>query len=160
LVLPSLPFFPKRGDAPDAWPMLDRLCEAMGIDPSVIELAVGPGASQGQEKTTPRSEASSQSIQERPGGGVLPPTRIRGPPAPSRHVVRVSEGELGEPMLLATALAYGLARVLLQGRLSPMEDDYEFVVDLLPVYFGVGIFGANATLMEFEERDSTGAWWT
>jgi hypothetical protein len=32
-----------------------------------------------------------------------------------------------------------------------MEDDYEFVVDLLPVYFGVGIFGANATLMEFQE---------
>ena len=39
-----------------------------------------------------------------------------------------------------------------------MEDDYEFVVDLLPVYFGAGIFGANATLMEFEEWDSTLGW--
>ena len=43
-----------------------------------------------------------------------------------------------------------------------MKDDLdaEWVTDLLPVYLGLGIFTANATLREKTERQGRHSWWT
>ncbi len=58
-------------------------------------------------------------------------------------------------------LAHELAHDLLVGRGLLKDDlDAEWVTDLLPVYLGLGIFTANATLREKNIRVGNISWWT
>jgi hypothetical protein len=67
---------------------------------------------------------------------------------------------LNHDSLLAT-LAHELAHVRLLGerRLAFETPDHEFVTDLLPVYFGAGVFNANATVRDRTEVDGTWVRW-
>jgi hypothetical protein len=161
-VLPDDRHFPDPYDraATGARRLLDRLCGFMGVDPATVDLEVGTAPAPAEkEPVSKRGGAPSGGIQERPGGVVWTPTGIQEQPKPARLLVRVSEDQLADPMMLAGALAHDLARVLLQGRLSPLEEDYELVTDLLPVYLGTGVFAANATLQEYyENHGQTWSW--
>lgn len=138
--------------------LLDRLCQFMGVEPGSVDLEFGDTPAQ-PKPTSRRNDPPSSSIQLRPGGVAPWSTGIQESPAPTRHAVRLTEELLGEPMLLAAALTYELARGLLQGRLSPLEDDYEFVADLLPVYFGTGVFAANVTIHAISGHEGQMSWW-
>ena len=69
---------------------------------------------------------------------------------------------LKKPDELIATLAHELAHVRLLGeqRISPAIADHEFVTDLLPVYFGAGIFAANDTVRDWTTRSSGGEFWS
>jgi hypothetical protein len=61
-------------------------------------------------------------------------------------LVTVSDDLLDHPMALVATLAHELGHVLLLGerRIPADQPDHEPLTDLLTVFFGLGIFGANA----------------
>ncbi|MDB5310373.1 MAG: hypothetical protein JWO38_4575 [Gemmataceae bacterium] len=124
VVLPTDEFFPDRYDAdlPSARRCLDRVCGYMGIDPARIALEILPDESM-------------------PGAAGL--YEIRG-----QSKIYVAQSQLAAPLRLIAVLSHELAHeLLLKGRhLSTEVDDHEQITDLLPVFLGVGIFLANATI--------------
>jgi hypothetical protein len=65
-----------------------------------------------------------------------------------RAVVALDLAEAGDPASMTAIIAHELSHVLLIGdrRISPERPDQERLTDLLTVYFGFGIFTANAAL--------------
>ncbi len=57
---------------------------------------------------------------------------------------------LDAPFSIVATCAHELAHVVLlgQGRISPDAEDHEQLADLLPVFFGLGVFSANAVIRE------------
>ena len=64
--------------------------------------------------------------------------------------ILISENELHEPVHLVSVMTHELARHLLleEGIMSGDEPDFESVVDIVPVFCGMGAFSANATSQE------------
>jgi hypothetical protein len=144
LVLPTEEFFPGpyERDLACASRLFERLCDYMGVDPKSLTLELC------------EDEAM-------PGAAGLYELR-------ERSIVWIAQSQLREPKLLLATLAHELAHHLLLGgglltydpvadaatrqqlacgrRLTPDMSDHEQVTDLLPVFLGVGIFAANATL--------------
>lgn len=76
-------------------------------------------------------------------------------------LIRLAESQLADLPALVAVLAHELAHDLLVGRGLLKDDlDAEWVTDLLPVYLGLGIFTANATLREKNIRVGNISWWT
>jgi len=76
-------------------------------------------------------------------------------------IIRLAESQLDDPPGLVAVLAHELAHDLLIGRGLLQDDlDSEWVTDLLPVFLGLGLFAANATLREKTERQGHYSWWT
>ena len=75
-------------------------------------------------------------------------------------VIYVVFGQLENPVALTATLAHELSHHILLGRkLLENDTDMEWVTDLTPVIFGLGIFSANATIIESQERMTTRSWW-
>jgi hypothetical protein len=57
-------------------------------------------------------------------------------------------------MALVATIAHELSHVLLLGdaRISPDREDHEPLTDLLTIYFGLGIFSANAAFEYYREH--------
>ncbi|MFQ5731351.1 MAG: HEAT repeat domain-containing protein [Planctomycetaceae bacterium] len=72
--------------------------------------------------------------------------------------IRITESQLGDPEQLVSTLAHELAhqRLLGEKRLTGAEEDHERLTDLLPVFFGGGVFAANAVIRE--ESVTEGRW--
>jgi hypothetical protein len=79
-----------------------------------------------------------------------------------RTTIRIAASQLLDPLKLVATLAHELAHYLLlgQGRLTENTPDHEWVTDLLPVFLGLGIFGANAVLSEKSEQTGHIGWWS
>lgn len=77
-------------------------------------------------------------------------------PYSGRACISVNACVLDKPYRLIAVIAHELAHhLLLKGKkLSRHDDDQEYLTDLLPVFFGLGIFNANA-VWEFEHGDVT-----
>ena len=107
-----------QGTADDARGLLDRISDFMQISRSSIQLEVCEDAAMHQ--------ACGQC---QPG------------------TVRLTESQLADPDRLAAILIREVSRELLLGRgLLPDDFDAQWVIDLLPVYVGLGVFTANAVL--------------
>lgn len=67
-----------------------------------------------------------------------------------RSIIHVTRGQLADPLSLIATLTHEIAHELLLkgGHLTPDIPDHEQVTDLLPVFLGLGIFGANVTIRE------------
>ena len=65
-------------------------------------------------------------------------------------VIRIARSQLGDTEGLIATLAHELAHEVLLGRklLTGEEPDHEWVTDLLPAFLGLGIFAANAIVIE------------
>jgi hypothetical protein len=137
VILPTDAYFPDPygGTAADARHILERLGGFMRVNPRGLDLQVRPDI-------------------ELPGaaGHYVP-----GPVT----VIRIAESQLQHPMSLVATLAHELAHVILLGGglLDPTIPDHEWVTDLLPVFLGVGIFSANATVQESHEDLGVRYWW-
>ena len=134
VVLPDDDWFPEQyeGTTDDARQLLDRLCGFMQIASSSIQLEV--------------CEDSAM-----PGAaGLYEP-----------GLIRLAESQLTDPAGMIAVLAHELAHDLLIGR-GLLQDalDAEWVTDLLPVYLGLGLFTANATLREKTEHQGHHSSWT
>jgi hypothetical protein len=74
----------------------------------------------------------------------------------------VREDQLADPVALVATLAHELAHDLLlpAGHLSNLESDHEYVTDLLVVFLGLGVFGANAHIRESYRSSATFYSWS
>jgi hypothetical protein len=134
VILPDDHWFPKdyEGTPDDARRLMDRIGSFMQIDVSSIQIEVCED-----------SAMSGLAGQYQPG------------------LVRLAESQLADPAGLAAVLAHELSHHLLIGRGLLQDDlDGEWVTDLLPVYLGMGVFTANATLREKTERHGRYSWRT
>jgi hypothetical protein len=134
VVVPDDRWFPEPyAPTPDgARRLMARVCGFMDLDPSRVRLEV----------------CDDQCM---PGAaGLYEP-----------GVVRLAESQLADPPALVAVLAHELAHDLLHGRNLLRDDiDAEWVTDLLPVFLGLGVFTANATLREKTHCHGHISWWT
>jgi hypothetical protein len=137
VILPTEEYFPDpyRGTLEDARRIMQRLCGYMGVDPHKLQLELF------SDQLHPRSLGIYDGENRR---------------------VWAAESLLADPQALAATLAHELAHDILLGGglLTTAEPDCEEVTDLLPVFLGVGIFGANATIYEQTRWQGRLSWWT
>ena len=126
VVLPNEEFFPDDyyGSPHDAERIMLRLCKLMHVDPGPLSFEVVP------DKLMPGAADHYEFHR--------------------RRTIRIAESQLDDPLQLAATLAHELAHeLLLGGGLTTVDQpDHESLTDLLPVYLGLGVLLANATLRE------------
>ena len=165
LVLPTERYFPEpyHGTTEDAQRVLGRLCYYLGMNPERLRVEV---AEEGRERVQgsgfrvqePEVATSGEVTSECPEPRTLNPE----PSPAARTVLRVARSQLADPQRLAAALARELSKELLlaSGLLSEEVPEHEWVTDLLPVYLGLGVFTANATIVEEQYHDGRHTWRT
>jgi hypothetical protein len=136
VILPTDDYFPGvyRGTREDVRSVLDRLCVHMGIDPDRVELEHDPADDNPELSATVPIHAQWR--------GAAGHHRVRD----GRSVIGIRDDQAADPMALVATTAHELGHVLLlaDGRISAEQEDQEPLTDLLAVFFGLGIFGANA----------------
>jgi hypothetical protein len=136
VMLPNDDYFPGvyRGTPEDVARVLDRLCTQMGVDRERVELEqVRSGADPDLSAHVPVLTQFQ---------GAAGDYRLRD----GRPVIGINDSQAASPMALVATLAHELGHVLLlgDGRISAEREDNEPLTDLLTVFFGLGIFAANA----------------
>lgn len=134
LVLPTREFFARKftGTEEDADHLLLMLCGIMDVDPERIVLVFH------SEEPMHLSEAvMSQPVKKVMGVAGHYVEREDG-----RFEVSLETGGLKDTVSLISTLAHELAHVKLLGE-RRIEENNEDLTDLLPVFFGLGIFAAN-----------------
>lgn len=136
VILPTEGYFPGvyRGTRDDIRSVLDRLCVHMGIDPARVELE--------HEAADDNPELAGYVPIHTQWSGAAGHHRTR----EGRSVVGIRDEQAARPMALVATIAHELGHVLLlgDGRISAERKDHEPLTDLLTVFFGLGIFSANA----------------
>jgi hypothetical protein len=135
VVLPSADFLSEVGycATPQQIDTLTRhVCELMMVDPQRFELEIF-------DRPEERAEA------DRAGRGrAVGHFRMAG----GRAIIALDQAESADPRVLAAIVAHELChlRLLGEGRIPASRPDGERLTDLLTVFFGLGIFSANAAL--------------
>jgi hypothetical protein len=117
------------------------MCRRMDVPFDQVELRFSPSL-QATGIATPIAHSTAAPVS--PYG---PPagrwTRVNG-----RSIVIIAPRLLSDPVALVAVLAHELGHELLigSGRIKPSRPDQESLTDLLTVYYGFGIFAANASL--------------
>lgn len=147
ILKPTLKIFPQtwNGSIGECRELLDVLCEYMEVPRESIELSLAPGAKDPLRHHLPNYESSHSGA-----AGAYHGRTVAG-----KFRISVSGDELRRPASLVATICHELGHVLLlgSGRVSRDEDDHEPMTDLLTVYFGAGIFTANAAF-EFTQWTS------
>ncbi|WP_281897362.1 hypothetical protein [Phytohabitans aurantiacus] len=136
VVLPTDDYFPGayQGSRDDVRAVLERLCKHMDIDPARVELEHDTADEDpGLSAHMPIHSAST---------GAAGHHRLRD----GRSVIGIRDDQAQQPVALVATVAHELGHVLLlgDGRISREREDHEPLTDLLTVFFGLGIFTANA----------------
>lgn len=133
-VLPTAEDFPDeyRQDWPSARVLFGSVCRYMGVPPETVKL-------KGHSEANRPDLVNGQ-------GQALAGTAGLYEEGSDRFVVRLNKSQLDQPMLLVGTMAHELAHVRLLGenRISPDAPDNELLTDLTTVFFGLGVFLANA----------------
>lgn len=128
VLLPIEAHFPEpyQGTEADARRLMDRLCRPMGLDAEKLVLEVCDDV---------ELDGAVGRYDQREG---------------DCPAILIAKSQLTDPLQLVATLAHELSHELLLGRgLVSLEDaDFEWVTDLTPVFFGLGVFAANATIAE------------
>ncbi|WP_051367828.1 hypothetical protein [Hamadaea tsunoensis] len=136
LILPTDDFFPGTytGSVDDLRRVVEFVRRRMGVDPTTFAVELSepddpapglPGAYR-----TSRSAAGEYRIQNGLG------------------VISIDIRQLARPMALVATIAHEFChhRLLGEGRIAPDRRDHEPLTDLATIFFGFGIFAANAAL--------------
>jgi hypothetical protein len=138
VVLPTDDYFPGayRGTREDIRAVLERLCAHMDIDPVRVDLE--------HDESDYDHELSAHVPVHTEWTGAAGHHRVRG----GRSVIGIRDDQAARPMALVATIAHELGHVLLlgDGRISAEQQDHEPLTDLLTVFFGLGIFSANAAV--------------
>jgi hypothetical protein len=136
VILPTPEFFPELAgnlSELDAERILDRLCGYLAIERNKVRLEVRPDAN---------TVATIAPL----------------PTATPVTTIRVLKAQLAQPLLLIPALLHELANQKLAARVEK-DRTFDWSVELLPIFFGLGIFGANASMQkEFRSDASWNGW--
>lgn len=124
VILPTDEFFPDRYTPDDdgCRACLHRMCGYMGVDPNSVHLQIV------DDELMPDAAGLYQMREQ--------------------SIISIARSQLADPTRLMATVAHELAHELLLkgGHLTGDEPDHEQLTDVLPVFLGVGIFAANATL--------------
>ncbi len=138
IILPTVEFFPDPYDGADedVRLLLDRLCGYMDIDPERIRLGF-------YSEQEPDLGEQFQAVGRRKGTAGLHF-------AAEQPEIWIETSHLADPVAVVATLAHELGHVHLisDGRISRDVADHEPLTDLLTIYFGLGVFTANAYLRE------------
>lgn len=138
VVLPTDRYFPGRytGSRDDVRRVLERVCGFMGVDRARVALEHyrGDGPRRDLEAGVPLVTAAAQRT--------VGHHRMDG----DRSIVGIDDGQAHNPTALVATIAHELGHVRLigEGRITADREDQEPLTDLLTVFFGLGIFTANA----------------
>jgi hypothetical protein len=128
-------------------PLLRRLCARVGVDVDAIQvdLSDDPDIPDLAPHVPIMSQFSGAAGHFQWDGGV--------------PVVAIRRHQLRHPVALAATLAHELAhvRLLTERRVDPARKDHEQLTDLTTVFFGLGVFTANAA---FDFSKSQQGWRT
>ena len=148
VVLPTSGFFPDAyaGTEADVHRVVGSLCGHLGVDPDRLEIEFfDDGVNADLLASLPAFAGSWD--------GAAGHYQTRG----DRAIISINSAEAGNPTSLVATVAHELGHVLLLGdqRIAPERRDSEPLTDLLTVYFGCGVFSANAA---FEFSTHGGGW--
>jgi hypothetical protein len=147
-ILPTDEFFPGVyvGDAEDVRMVVDIVGERMGVEPDSIVVEFG--------------DAEDESLPALPGPRVTSGAAGEYWRRDGQGIVAISMTQAKRPMALVATVAHELAHHLLFGkdRLEPGRRENETLVDLATVFFGLGVFGANAAV-EYSAAHTLGGGW-
>lgn len=131
VILPEARYFPGPYSAApdDARRIFERVCSYMRLDPARFTLEILP------DESMPET-AGLYYEGERPR-------------------IALANSQLTDPERLVATIAHELAHdILLGGGLITADvEDHEYLTDLLPVFLGLGLFAANATLRDFHDHE-------
>ncbi|MEU8817583.1 hypothetical protein [Actinoplanes sp. NPDC048796] len=148
VVLPTDEFFPGvyRGSRDDIRAVFRRVSAHMGVDPAAIDL---------EHDADEEDDALAASVPlNRQWQVAAGHHRVRD----GRSVIGIRDDKAAEPMALVATIAHELGHALLLNdagtvRIDPEREDHEPLTDLLTVFFGLGIFTANAAF-EFNRHET------
>ena len=121
--------------------MFERVCEYMDVDPKLIELQFYDSEDDDQIHPLAIEEGVRShdlgTYQRRRDG---------------KQVIRLDVSQGRNPQTMVATIAHELGHAILIGedRLDPDNPDHEPITDLLTVYYGLGVFSANSTII-FEQ---------
>lgn len=140
VLLPAEDHFPDayHGSTADAERLMQRLCDHMQINATKLSLQVHP------DEELPDAAGMYEATDD------------------GHAIIRIAEGQLGNQEDLLATLAHELSHQLLLGeqRLTTEDPTHEEMADLLPVFLGLGVFGANATVRETMETSVGWHYWS
>jgi hypothetical protein len=138
-ILPEQSFFPDRYKATEecARQVVERVCGYMDVDPAAIEVDI---FLEGEDLAAKYHTGDSDS---KPGASGLYYHPTDSNPRP---VIAINESNLKNPVKLVATITHELGHVipLGGGRISREDMHHEDLTDLITVFFGMGIFTANA----------------
>lgn len=141
VVLPTEEFFPDAfdGSRSSIRTMLNRVCEYMDVDPKMIEVSFDKANSH-IHPLTADGEFRSHALGTYQMGGN------------GKYQISLEELQAANPEQLVATIAHELGHVILLGenRLDPAHPDHEPLTDLVTVFYGLGVFNANAAVI-FEQ---------
>jgi HEAT repeat protein len=131
-ILPTPDFFPDpyHRSEDDVRRLLDRICRYVSVDPGRLDLELFGGDPDGPREAV----------------GYYVPGK--------REKILIERSQLQDPMALVATLAHEVAHALLlgDGKIRDDDPDSEYLTDLLTVFLGLGVFGANSVIREGYER--------
>lgn len=143
VVLPTEEHFPDPydGSRSSIRRMLERVCGYMDVDPKSIELQFFDSEDDQHihplavEEGRPTHDLGSY-LKRRDG----------------KQVIRIDVNHSRNPQMMVATIAHELGHAILVGedRLDPENSDHEPITDLLTVFYGLGVFNANTTIV-FEQ---------
>jgi hypothetical protein len=136
VMLPTDHYFPGvyRGTREDVRAVVGRLCKHMDIGPARVELE--------HDTTDEDPQLSAYVPIQTQSTGAAGHYRTRD----GRSVIAIRDDQADRPVALVATVAHELGHVLLlgDGRITAQREDHEPLTDLLTVFFGLGVFSANA----------------
>ena len=143
VVLPTEEHFPDAydGSRTSISRMAERVCGYMDVDSKKIEFQFYDG----EEDQHLHPLAVEEGLRQHDLGTYL--KRQDG-----RQVIRLDVSQSRNPQMMVATIAHELAHAILLGeeRLDPQHPDQEPITDLLTVFYGLGVFNANTTIV-FEQ---------
>ena len=158
VVLPTAAFFPNDFQPTEAsvQDTLDRVCAFMEVDPHRVVLDVFDDLEEEVTRKIRQSMPYWRGQTEGAAGTYREDTELE------KFKISVNRSRLKDPMTLIAVLAHELGHVRLLGdaRLDHDAPDMEPLTDLVTVFWGMGVFNANAAARFSQYDDGTKQGWS
>jgi hypothetical protein len=153
-ILPTAAFYPDKylGTEESVLLVVRRTCQYMNVPPDSVEVHFFEEWEELSDRNLQPSgdfKSGAAGLYFHKGG------------AESKARIAIHSKQLKQPTSLVATIAHELGHVILLGggRVSREDKIHEYLTDLLTVFFGMGIFTANAAFQFQQWRDHTHQGW-